>query len=120
MNLVAALAITTLALAWPLDAAAPVKEKTIVGEAACAKCLLKENGVKECQLAVITEEADKKLTYHVTKNEVAKKFGHPVCEKRRKVTVTGEVKEMNGEREIIPSKIELVKETELPKPPTLN
>ena len=49
------------------------KEKTITGEAKCAKCALKEGS--KCQTVIQTEAKDgKKVTYYLVNNDVAKAF----------------------------------------------
>ena len=111
------LVIAVTALALHLGAAAPGNESWIIGEGACAKCILKERGVKECQLTITTDVGGKRLTYYVVNNHVAKKFGKPVCKNRARLSVTGELKIVNGVRELTPSKIELVEEPEGPRIP---
>lgn len=106
-RIAALLTIIAVAVASQLAGAEPDKEKTITGEAACAKCLLKEGD--DCALSITTEEGAKKVTYHVVQNDVTKKFGHQVCKEKKKVTATGSVKLVDGKQELTPTKIELVK-----------
>jgi len=84
------------------------KERTIVGEGACAKCILKET--KECQPTITTHEAGKKVTYYVVQNKVAKEFGDQLCTDRKKVRAIGTVTSVDGKMELTPTKIELVKD----------
>ena len=97
-----------LALATPSFAADKGKEKTIIGEAKCAKCMLKEGD--KCQ-TVIQEEAKngKTLKYYLAVNDVSKAFHENVCKEAKKVTATGTIKNVDGKKELTLSKIELVK-----------
>lgn len=114
---ITSLAIAVTALALHLRAATSGFEKTIIGDGACAKCILKERGVKECQLTVTTDLNGKKITYYIVNNDVTRKFGKPVCQKRSRIAVTGELTAVDGVRELTPTRIVLLKETEVPKIP---
>jgi phage I-like protein len=106
-SLITLLAIT--GLAWALASVAYAgEEKTITGEAKCAKCILKETD--SCQNAVQVKENGKTITYLLTKNDVSKKFHENVCTESKKVKVTGTVKEVAGKFELTPTKIDLVKD----------
>ncbi|PYL01506.1 MAG: hypothetical protein DME19_01510 [Verrucomicrobia bacterium] len=83
-------------------------EKTITGEGKCAKCALKET--KSCQNAIQVKEGDKTVTYYLVQNDVSKKFHENICQETKKVKATGTVKEVDGKKELTPTKIELVKE----------
>ena len=99
-----------LALATPTFAAEKGKEKTISGEAKCAKCALKETA--KCQTVIQTEGKDgKKVTYYLVNNDVAKAFHDNVCTGTKKVTAKGTVKEVDGKHEFEAEKIELAKDT---------
>ena len=106
-NLITALGVIALALIWQTTALGAGKEKTIVGEGQCAKCVLHEG--KDCQNAVTVDENGKKVTYYLTQNKVSKDFHHNLCKTSSKVKVTGTVKEEHGKLELTPTKIELVK-----------
>lgn len=106
-KILAALAIVGLALALPLGAVPAENEKTVIGEGACAKCVLKE--AEACQSTISAEEAGKKVTYHLTQNAVTKEFAKNLCAEKKKVKATGTVKTVNGKQELTPTKIELVK-----------
>lgn len=85
------------------------EEKTITGDATCAKCALKE--AKSCQNVVVVKEGDKEVKYYMNmKNKVAsenhKKGGF--CESNKKVKVTGDVTEKDGKKMIEPKTIEVV------------
>lgn len=91
------------------------EEKTITGDATCAKCSLKES--KECQNVVKVKDGDKETLYYMDmKNKVAKanhaKAGF--CKSEKKVKVTGVVteKEVDGKKKhfIAPTKIEVVED----------
>jgi hypothetical protein len=99
------------ALATPSFAAdeGKAKERTITGEAKCAKCALKE--ADKCQTVVEVEAKDgKKTTYYLADNPVAKKFHGEICQGPKKVTVVGTVKKVEGKNELTATKIEPVKE----------
>jgi len=97
-----------LALATPAFAADKSKEKTITGEAKCAKCMLKETA--KCQTVIQTEnKKGKTVNYYLAENEVSKAFHQNVCQEAKKVTATGTVKKVKGKNEFTVSKIELAK-----------
>ncbi len=96
------------ALAAPAFAAEKGKEKTVTGEAKCAKCALKETS--KCQTVIETEGKDgKKVTYYLANNDVAKAFHDNVCSAPKKVTATGTVKKVDGKEEMEVTKIDLAK-----------
>jgi hypothetical protein len=102
-----------LALAVPSFAAdaekSAAKEKTISGEAKCAKCALKETD--KCQNVIeTTDKAGKKVVYYVVKNDVANNFHENVCKEAKKVKATGTVKTVDGKKELTASKIELAQQ----------
>ena len=100
-----------LAIATPSFAAEgdKAKERTITGEAKCAKCMLKET--EKCQTAIqVKGKNDKLVTYYLVDNDVSKKFHETVCEKAKKVTAVGTVKKVDGKNELTVTKIEVVKE----------
>ena len=106
-TILAALAIAGLALALPLRAVNAEAEKTVTGEGACGKCILKEAAA--CQIEIKVGEGDTKVTYYLTENEITKQFGKKLCTEKQKVKATGTVKTVNGKQELTPTKIELVK-----------
>jgi hypothetical protein len=102
-----------LALATPCFAAEGGQggERTITGEAKCAKCALKESD--KCQTVIETKNnSGQTVKFYVADNEVAKKFHDQICEGPKKVTATGTVKRVDGKREVTLTKIEVVKEKE--------
>ena len=107
-KILALLAISGLLVALNVGAAVADNVKSITGEGACAKCILKET--QECQLTVTAEEGGKPVTYYLTENKVAKDFGNQVCKERKKIKVTGTVKVVDGKHMLDPTKIEFAKE----------
>jgi hypothetical protein len=102
-----------IALATPTFAAeeGKEKEKTITGEAKCAKCALKE--ADKCQTVLQVEGKNGKTeTFYLADNEVAKKFHGEICKGPKKVHITGTVKKVEGKNELTATKIEPVKEKE--------
>jgi hypothetical protein len=97
-----------LAIATPTFAAEKPKEKTITGEAKCAKCMLKETD--KCQTVIQVEAKNgKTIKYYLTDNDVSKAFHENVCTEAKKVTATGTVKKVEGKNELTVSKIALAK-----------
>jgi RecG-like helicase len=108
--LTAIASLTLLAYITPSFAAdsGKAKEKTITGEAKCAKCMLKEGD--KCQTVIQVEnKKGKTTTYYLTDNDVSKAFHENVCKETKKVTATGTVKKADGKTEFTVSKIDLVK-----------
>ena len=110
-------ALVVLSLATPSFGAEPEKkegkearERTITGEAKCAKCSLKETD--KCQTVIETEgkNGKKGRKIYVADNEVAKDFHSNVCKETKKVKATGTVKNVDGKSEITLTKIDVVKE----------
>ena len=95
-----------LCAASALFAASPAKEVTLSGMGKCAKCSL---GVSDkCQTTVVVKGSDgKEVTYFLTNNPVSKKFHKNICEEDKPITVTGTVKEVDGKKEIVASKVAL-------------
>src|ERR1051325_2495700 len=111
--LIAAVAgLTVLALATPSLPAEKGKEKTIKGEAKCAKCTLKEAGADKCQTVIEVENAKtgKTQKFYLADNTVAKDFHENVCKAPKKVVATGTVKKVDGKNEFTASKIEVAKD----------
>jgi hypothetical protein len=89
------------------DSATPAKEVTLVGSGQCAKCSLGKTD--ECQNAIVVKQDGKEEVYLLTANDVSEKFHKKICKQAKDIKVTGVVKEVDGKKEITPSKIELVK-----------
>lgn len=83
------------------------KEVTVVGMGKCAKCALHQ--AKACQNTVTVSENGKDEVYWLTKNDVSEDFHDNICRGPEQIKVTGTVKEVDGKKEITPTKIELVK-----------
>ena len=97
-----------LALATPAFAADKGKEKTITGEAKCAKCMLKEGD--KCQTVIQFEnKKGKTVSYYLVDNDAAKAFHANVCKEAKKVTATGTLNKVADKNEFTVSKIELAK-----------
>jgi hypothetical protein len=97
-----------VALATPAFAADKPKDRTLTGEAKCAKCMLKETD--KCQTVIQTEnKKGKTVNYYLADNDVSKTFHQNVCKETKKVTATGTVKKVDGKNEFTASKIELAK-----------
>lgn len=99
-----------LAMACPSFAAesGKGKERTITGEAKCAKCALNQGD--KCQTVIQVEnKKGKTVTYYLAENDVSKDFHSKVCKESKKVTATGKAKKVDGKHELTISKIELVK-----------
>jgi hypothetical protein len=97
-----------LAIATPAFAADKGKEKTITGEAKCAKCMLKQGD--KCQTVIQLENKNgKTVNYYLVDNDAAKTFHANVCKEAKKVTATGTVNKVDGKNEFTVSKIELAK-----------
>lgn len=109
IKLMTTLAISALLLLMLAKAtAAAEKDKTIIGEGACAKCILKET--KECQQTITVEEGGKPVVYYLTQNHVAQEFGNQVCVAKKKIKATGIAKTVGDKHVLTPTKIELAKE----------
>lgn len=109
-HLTVLLTLSALAFAILTSQAATESDKTITGEGACAKCVLKEGDAKQCQVTITTEVDGKKVAYYVTPNNVAKEFGAKLCAEKKKVTASGKVTTANGKQMLLASKIELAKD----------
>lgn len=92
-------------LAFGLAAPAAASETTLSGTIMCAKCNLKKADATECQDVLVVKTDSGQTEYYITKNDVAKKFGH-TCKGEVAATVTGEVTEKDGKKWIAPSKME--------------
>ena len=107
---IALLAFTTSTFAAEGEKEGGKKEMHIKGEAKCAKCSLKEDGVTECQTVIEVEGKKGKQKFYVENNDVAKAFHKNVCKEDKKVTATGTVKREGSKRIFTATKIEVAKE----------
>jgi hypothetical protein len=101
------LLIVALVAAIVVRAAEKEKEVTLTGMGQCAKCSLGKTA--ECQNAIVVKQDGKEIVYLLAENEVSKKFHDEICDAAKEIKVTGLVKEAKGQKEIVASKIELVK-----------
>lgn len=77
------------------------EEETIKGEALCTKCELHETD--KCSTAIRTPDGK---IYYAENNDVAKQFHKTICHGPEKVVATGVVKDKDGKKVIVLSKIE--------------
>ncbi len=89
------------------SAFAAEKEVTLTGAGQCAKCSLGKT--TSCQNAIVVKKDGKEETYFLADNPVSKAFHDNICSEVKSIKVTGVVKEVKGQKEITPSKIEEVK-----------
>ena len=107
--LTAVAGLALLAFATPSFAAddSKTKEKTITGEAKCAKCMLKT--ADKCQTVIEVEKNGKTVDYYLAANDVSKAFHDQVCHGSKKVTVRGTVARVDGKNQLTATKIEAAK-----------
>ena len=112
LSIVAGMALFAMvAPSFAADSGKEERERTITGEAKCAKCTLKESD--KCQTVIETKSASGRVVkYYVVGNDLAKKFHDNICESPKKVTAVGTVKRVDGKRELTVTKIELAKDKE--------
>ncbi len=80
------------------------KEETLKGTITCAKCDLKEEGVKKCATVIkVTKDGKDTLYYFDSKAE--KDYHSDICKKAKKGEVTGTVSEKDGKKTIKVSKV---------------
>lgn len=89
------------------SAFAAEKEVTLTGAGQCAKCSLGKTS--SCQNAIVVKKDGKEEVYLMAANAVSKAFHEGICSDVKSIKVTGVVKEVDGQKEITPSKIEEVK-----------
>jgi hypothetical protein len=86
------------------------KEVTLKGEIMCAKCELKEEGIKKCTTVIVVKEDGKEVTYYLKDKGNKEEYHEEVCGGGRKAgTVKGTVAEKDGKKWITPSKVEYAK-----------
>ena len=83
------------------------KEKTVTGEAKCAKCMLKTSD--KCQTVIEVEKNGKTIDYYLAENDVSKAFNDKVCHGSKKVTATGTVTKVGGKNQLTATKIDVAK-----------
>jgi hypothetical protein len=80
---------------------------TLEGKMVCAKCNLKEEGLKTCQNVLVVENDDVRAHYYLEKNEANKEFGD-VCLAEKRARVTGSVSEKEGRMWLAATEIVLI------------
>jgi Family of unknown function (DUF6370) len=105
-KVVSAAVAVLLALACCAVAGAADVSVTLEGNIVCAKCTLKVEGVDQCQSVLLVKNtAGKDTQYWLARNAVAEAFGD-VCTDIKPVTVTGSIKEKDGRKWIVATKID--------------
>jgi hypothetical protein len=99
-KILAALAITAF-VAFTSTTLRAAEEVTIKGKALCTKCEMHESD--KCATAIKTEDG---TLYYTEDNKIAKEFHKNVCQAPAKVVAHGVVKEKDGKKYIVLSKIE--------------
>lgn len=86
--------------------AAEPETVTVTGEGKCAKCAMKET--EKCQNVIEAKEDGKAVKYYLVQNKVSTDFHGNVCQKTKKVTAKGTVKEVKGKKEFTATEIKVV------------
>ena len=88
--------------------AARAKEETLTGTMWCAKCGLKEKGVKKCTNVLVVKNGDKSVTYYLDDKGTGEDYHEGLCGGGTKegATVTGVVTEKDGKKWVKPTKVE--------------
>lgn len=89
-------------------AAKAAKEVTLTGTMVCAKCGLKEAGIKKCTNAIQVKEGDKTVTYFLDDQGNGESYHEGLCGGGTKegAKVTGTVSEKDGKKWVKVTKIE--------------
>ena len=107
-NVFKSLAALTVVLALVVLARAeedkPAKAETLKGELACAKCVLKVEGVKKCTNAIKVSKDGKDVIYILDDAGAKEKYHKPICTEGKKGSVTGVVSKKGDQMMIKPSK----------------
>jgi hypothetical protein len=93
--------VATAFIAFMTTSVRAADEQTIKGQALCTKCELHETS--KCSTAIRTPDG---TLYYADNNDVAKAFHKNICQGPEKVRATGVVKDKDGKKTIILSKIE--------------
>jgi hypothetical protein len=108
------LAVVVAILAGPISAPAEEeKDVTITGDGVCAKCTLKE--AKSCQNVLLVNESGRVVKYYLAENTLANQYHEEsgICEASKeapvKTTAQGRLKEENGKRVLVATKIQAAK-----------
>ena len=100
--------VTVTAAEDPKPAAQTDKEVTLTGTMVCAKCGLKEPGVKTCMNAIQVKDDDKTITYLLEDKGSGESYHEGLCGGGTKAgaKVTGTVSEKDGKRMVKVTKVE--------------
>lgn len=104
-----ALSVVGLFLASTTTTFADDAEKTIKGEAQCAKCSLKKTS--SCASVIVAKAEGKEVIYYLKDKkgkDVAKKFHKNVCSAKKKVEAKGTVAKKEGKTELTLASIKIV------------
>ncbi|MBX9624629.1 MAG: hypothetical protein K2X82_12545, partial [Gemmataceae bacterium] len=84
------------------------KEVKLTGTLVCAKCGLKEPGVKRCTNALRVKDGDKTVTYFLDDKGAGEDYHEGLCGGGTKegATVTGPVAEKDGKKWVKATKVE--------------
>lgn len=87
---------------------ADAKEVKLEGTLVCAKCGLKEAGVKKCTNALQVKDGDKTVTYHLDDKGAGEDYHDGLCGggKKEGAKVTGTVTEKDGKKWLKATKVE--------------
>ena len=96
-----------IAVSLLVSPSANAAEKTLKGEALCAKCELKESA--KCQNAIRVEEGGKQVVYYIDESDATKGLHKKLCSATEKMTIKGTVSEKDGKKWVKASKIEETK-----------
>ena len=92
----------------PATEKAEVKEVTLTGTLVCAKCGLKEAGVKKCTNALLVKEGNKTVTYYLADAGNGEDYHEGLCGggKKEGAKVVGTVTEKGGKKWVKATKVE--------------
>ncbi|MDA1277150.1 MAG: DUF6370 family protein [Verrucomicrobia bacterium] len=108
-RILVALSVTGLFLAATTTTFADDAEKTIKGEAQCAKCSLKKSDA--CANVIVAKVEGKEVVYFLKDKKdktVSKDFHKQVCSAKKKVEAHGTVAEHDGKHELTVASIKVV------------
>src|SRR5687768_11305272 len=98
-------AVLSLALIFTFVIGVQAAEKELKGNITCAKCELKEKGLKKCATVIVVKEEGKDVVYYFDPAADKKHHGK-ICTTPTEGTVKGEVSEKNGKKIVKVSKVE--------------
>lgn len=101
----AVLAFVVSAVGVAADAPPAGKEVTLTGTLMCAKCKLKEPGVKACTNALQVKEGDTTVTYFLQDGGNGEDYHECGTGEKPGVTVAGVLTEKDGKKWVKPTKV---------------